>query len=206
MNLPKNLLKKPVLILSLVGLSFSIILLLLWSVQFHSQTNAPGHAVAHGQVAKTRIVSPGVPIRLRIPKINVDARVEPMGLLPNGDMQAPDGPSNVGWYKYGAHPGDTGNAVIAGHYGAWENGSGSIFDNLNKLQKGDLIYVQDQKGASIVFVVHGFKIYGPDEVVPAVFISSDGKAHLNLITCQGSWVQVQKSYSNRLVVFADKAI
>jgi len=34
--------------------------------------------------------------------------------------------------------------------------------------------------------------------------SSDAKAHLNLITCEGVWDKVSKSYSKRLVVFTDR--
>jgi hypothetical protein len=37
-----------------------------------------------------------------------------------------------------------------------------------------------------------------------VFASNDGGAHLNLITCAGEWNKGKKSYSERLVVFADK--
>jgi hypothetical protein len=33
-----------------------------------------------------------------------------------------------------------------------------------------------------------------------------GKVHLNLITCGGVWDKVGKSYSNRIVVFADMEI
>jgi hypothetical protein len=52
--------------------------------------------------------------------------------------------------------------------------------------------------------VRELRTYGPDEYASAVFRSSDGKAHLNLITCEGTWNSAQKSFSNRLVVFADK--
>lgn len=37
-----------------------------------------------------------------------------------------------------------------------------------------------------------------------VFRSDDGKAHLNLITCQGAWDKQAKQYSKRLVVFTDR--
>ncbi|PIZ82226.1 MAG: class F sortase, partial [Parcubacteria group bacterium CG_4_10_14_0_2_um_filter_41_6] len=40
--------------------------------------------------------------------------------------------------------------------------------------------------------------------VPEVFNSSDGKAHLNLITCTGVWNKEDNAFSERLVVFTDK--
>jgi len=36
-----------------------------------------------------------------------------------------------------------------------------------------------------------------------VFRATDDGAHLNLITCEGTWSQAQLSYSQRLVVFTD---
>jgi len=97
-----------------------------------------------------------------------------------------------------------GNAVIDGHYGTWKNGSGSVFDKLNKLKVGDSIYVVDDKGSTITFVITKIKTYTKNESAPDVFSASDAKAHLNLVTCQGVWNSTLKTYSNRLVIFADK--
>lgn len=206
MRLLRKLSKKTLLIVSLSVLGFGLAFILLRSAQHNSLSPTANSSTSHKQIAKPKLATFGLPARLKIPKISVDALIDPMGLLPNGDMEAPNGPINVGWYKYGVRPGETGSSVIDGHYGTWKDGQGSVFDNLNKLQPGDNIYVQDQKGVTSTFVVREFKTYGPNEIVPAVFRSNDAKAHLNLITCQGTWNQVQASYSNRLVVFADKAI
>lgn len=144
------------------------------------------------------------PVRLKIPKLAVDAPIDPMGLTPAGDMEAPVGPHAVGWFKFGSHPGASGNAVIAGHYGQWKNGEGSVFDNLHSLSKGDTIYTEDERGAAVAFVVRDSRVYKPDQPAADVFFSNDTGAHLNLITCQGTWNNTQQSYSMRLVVFADK--
>ncbi|MFA5714473.1 MAG: PAS domain S-box protein [Candidatus Paceibacterota bacterium] len=44
---------------------------------------------------------------------------------------------------------------------------------------------------------------GEGVVATDIFVSNDGKAHLNLITCGGFLDEVSKSYPKRLVVFAD---
>jgi LPXTG-site transpeptidase (sortase) family protein len=119
-------------------------------------------------------------------------------------MEAPSGAHNVGWYKFGSQPGNNGTAVIAGHYGRWKNGEHSVFDNLNKLRQGDSVYVQDEEGAIAAFVVRETRMLDPKSSAKDVFASSDGRAHLNLVTCQGKWDEANKTYSNRLVVFADK--
>ncbi len=148
--------------------------------------------------------SSAFPIRLKIPKINVDAAITYVGLTPQGAMDVPKGPADVAWFRLGPHPGDIGSAVMAGHFGPWKNGGGSVFDNLNKLTKGDLISVEDDKGATATFVVSGSRLYSKTANASDVFRSNDGRAHLNIITCEGVWDKTKKTYSDRLVVFADK--
>ncbi len=79
-----------------------------------------------------------------------------------------------------------------------------MFDNLSRLVAGDTIYVQDVDGSSTTFVVRHIQTYGQLDVAPEIFYSSDGKAHLNLITCGGLWNKVTKRYPDRIVVFTDK--
>jgi len=146
---------------------------------------------------------PGLPARLKIPKIGVDAPVEYVGLTPDGAMGTPSNLDDVAWLKLGQRPGEIGNAVFAGHYGR-KNGKASVFDNLYKLRKGDRLYIEDDTGASVSFVVQGSLRYGASENAADVFGSSDGKSHLNLITCEGSWDNAVGGYPTRLVVFTDR--
>jgi len=74
---------------------------------------------------------------------------------------------------------------------------------LYKLKKGDRLYIEDGKGKSLAFVVQESRTYDPG-YADDVFSRNDG-AHLNLITCDGVWDGTKKSYSKRLVVFADIA-
>lgn len=149
-------------------------------------------------------ISAGIPARLKIPKIGVDALVEPMGLTADGDMEAPSGAKTVGWYKFGITPGNKGSAVMDGHFGTWENGDKSVFDDLSKLVAGDSLIVEDDKGVVTKFIVRKLQTLGKDDDATAVFTSNDGKAHLNLITCQGDWIDSESTRSDRLVVFADR--
>lgn len=148
--------------------------------------------------------NPGIPIRLTIPKINVNAVVESVGITQNGAIGVPKGPATTAWFNLGPRPGDNGSAVITGHYGYWKIGVGSVFDNLNKLVKGDKIYVEDENGTKFTFVVRESAIYDPQAKASLVLYSDDGKAHLNLVTCGGTWIPAQKTFSNRLVIFTDK--
>lgn len=143
------------------------------------------------------------PARLKIPTINVDASVEYVGVTPLGAMDVPKGPIDVAWFELGPRPGENGSAVIAGHSG-WKDGVKAVFNNLDKLNIGDKIYIEDEFGATTTFVVQKVRTYNPKADTSSVFGSSDEKVHLNLITCIGFWDKVNRDSSNRLVVFADK--
>lgn len=154
-------------------------------------------------LSKEEPVSFGLPVYIKIPSIKVDAPVEHVGLTSDGAMDVPKGPNEVAWFNLGSRPGESGSAVIAGHYG-WKNNIPAVFDNLHKLRKGDKISTEDEKGVITAFVVREIQTYGKDEAAPDVFGSDDGKVHLNLITCAGVWNKAEKTRSERLVVFADK--
>jgi len=141
--------------------------------------------------------------RLVIPKIKVDTGIEVVGLTPAGAVDVPKSLATVGWFNRSPRPGDIGSSVIDGHFGL-ENRVVAVFNNLHTLEPGDTIYVEDGKGTPTAFVVRATRTYGKDDQAPDVFGSTDGKAHLNLITCEGTWNETIKSYSDRLVVFADK--
>jgi len=148
------------------------------------------------------VATVATPAQLMIEGINVAAAINSVGVNTMGDMDIDDDATKVAWYKLGPKPGEEGSAVIAGHYG-WKDGVSSVFNNLSKLVKGDTISTIGEDGVTKTFVVTRSEIYAPDQDATYVFKSDDGKAHLNLITCQGSWNNSAQTYSERLVVFTD---
>ena len=188
------------LTLLLVALGLALTLLFVFAKPARNGWSLPTASTT--TVAKQQKVSYGLPTRIIIPKINADAALDYVGITPSGELGVPNGPSNAAWYNLGPRPGEIGSAVIDGHYG-WVNNTPAVFDNLHFLQKGDVLYVIDEKGKTITFIVRELRIYGQNDDHSNVFVSNDGTAHLNLITCQGNWNKGQQSYSNRLVVFSD---
>jgi LPXTG-site transpeptidase (sortase) family protein len=143
------------------------------------------------------------PARIKIPAINVDAAIEQVAQTPDGSMDVPQDQFNVAWYKLGPRPGEQGSAVIDGHVN-WKDGSAAVFADLHNLKPGDKVTVENEQGVVVSFVVRVLRTYAPDADTTDVFISNDGQAHLNLITCFGTWDKSAQSYSQRLVVFTDK--
>lgn len=145
----------------------------------------------------------GLPVRFKVPKINIDANVEYVGLTSDGAMDVPKDFAKVGWLKLGTKPGEIGSAVIAGHNGISKTGENLIFSDLDKLTKGDTLLVEDDKGNNIQFIVSESRSFDPAADASVVFNSNDGMSHLNLVTCE-DWNKNTQSYTKRFVVFADK--
>lgn len=198
----KIFLQRAVFVIALLLLIATVIFLLLVVFHVEIQRSSTTQAI-HATVIKKSDPGVELPLRLKIPVINVDTAVYSAGLTSDGTMDIAKNPDKVAWYEFGPRPGEIGSAVIAGHYG-WIGDKGSVFNDIHKLKKGDELSVTDKKGTVIVFIVREIREYNPESDDTTVFKSNDGKSHLNLITCSGVWENNVQSYSNRLVVFTDR--
>ena len=196
----KTHVRQPLLIIVFAVFFLLSLLLLFYFTQVVNEKKVFQGSIFQSQIGSK--VSPNLPVRLIIPVIGVNAKIQYVGVTPEGTMAVPSNATDVGWFKLGPRPGEKGSAVIAGHLDK-ENGEAGVFINLYKLKKGDKLYTEDGRGTSITFVVQESRTYDPG-YANDVF-SGTGSAHLNLITCDGVWDGTKKSYSKRLVVFADIA-
>lgn len=165
-------------------------------------TGTTENAIAYSDIRDPGGIPQGLPVRLKIPVIGVNSVIEDAFISSDGRMDVPAGSVNVAWFALGPHPGQKGSAVIGGHFGI-NNGIPKVFYDLNKLKVGDKVYIEDDNGQTLAFIVRSIKSFDRDADATPVFTSSDGLAHLNLITCEGLWNQVNDSYPQRLVVFTD---
>ncbi len=142
----------------------------------------------------------GLPIRVIIPSIGVDASVEQVGVTPEGLMANPVDPWNTGWYAPGTRPGWAGNAAIAGHVDY--RGIGPVvFWDLNKLAVGAEVLVVTDAGQTLRFIVRGSEYYAPDNAPLLDIFGPTSTVNLNLITCSGTFDPNTRQYDQRLVVF-----
>lgn len=186
--------------LPLVSLCLTILLL---NIFIKPQRDTISKTTQVAPVEKAPVVERTLPpTRLKIAGIGVDTSIKPVGLTVDGDMAIDDSIDSVAWYQAGPRPGEKGSAVIAGHYG-WKDGQASIFNELHTLKAGDSVTVYDEKQTETSFVVQEIRDYDPEADATEVFRSNDGKVHLNLITCIGTWNNSLQTYSKRLVVFTD---
>ncbi len=144
-------------------------------------------------------VNVSAPSQLTIPKLSIQAPIEKTGLTNDGQMGVPDNGNDVAWFEPGTKPGNEGNAVIAGHVDDKEGPA--VFYNLHKLDKGDEIFVSDESGNVLTFVVTNKEAY-PREDAPLREIFGPTFDHqLNLITCTGLFDRQNKTHEGRLVVY-----
>jgi len=142
------------------------------------------------------------PTRLLVPTIGVNASIESLGILPNGDLATPTKSpwTDVGWYNAGPRPGEHGSSVIDGHLDR-PGGYPAIFWRLRDLQPGNEVIVMFGDGTSRHFQVTRVAAYPPqDAPIQDIFGNING-SYLNLITCAGDWIPSEHQTTLRLVVY-----
>jgi sortase A len=146
-------------------------------------------------------VSPGVPVSIAIPKINVQTQVESVGMDTQGRMDVPKNASDTAWYSPGYKPGTMGSAVIDGHLDRI-TGAPAVFWNLKELTVGDTIQIKENNGRTYTFAVSQVAKYPYNSFPIQQVFGAFGVPMLNLITCNGIWDKNTKNYSDRLVVYS----
>jgi sortase (surface protein transpeptidase) len=142
------------------------------------------------------------PVRLLIPAIGVNAPIESVGILLNGELAVPtlEPWEDVGWYKSGPRPGERGSAVIDGHLDRL-GGSPAVFWRLRDMHVGNEVMVIDASGKTLRFHVTGIAFYSPQNAPIQEIFGNDSGIYLNLITCAGDWIPSQHQTNLRLVVY-----
>ncbi|MGZ8765802.1 MAG: class F sortase, partial [Acidimicrobiia bacterium] len=164
-----------------------------------------------------------VPLELRRRRCLVAAPVLGVGINATGAMDAPMGPPGdpvwqaAFWYRGSSVPGAFSTAVIAGHVDG--RGLPAAFAHLDALRPGDPIIVHNTRtGVDMRFAVTGSesvpleqttdpavlsRIYGIGPVVGSrPHESVDGRSHLTLITCSGTFRN--GTHDHRLAVYATR--
>ena len=157
------------------------------------------------QAKNDHSVPPLHPRYLKIDKLNLMARIIPVGKTKDGALDAPSTAWDVGWYTYGGQPGQEGAMLIDGHVNDSFNTPG-IFAGLNTLEKGDLMTVERGDGNIYTYRVALVEIKPVAQVDMNRLLTPINKDRqgLNLITCGGTYNRKTGTYSDRVLVFAER--
>jgi LPXTG-site transpeptidase (sortase) family protein len=145
----------------------------------------------------------GIPVRLVIGGIGVDAPLTAKGVDENGDMEAPNGPEDVAWYDFSARPGEGGNMVLSGHVDYRGYGP-AVLARLDELESGDVVELHSADGAVFRYGVVVTVSYDAENAPVEQIIGPTARETVTLITCDGRFDQATGQYSHRLIVRAER--
>ncbi len=185
-----------ILIVTLISMAAFVGIILRGSIYSPEEEITPPNALSKIEEQQAKL--PGHSSRLFIPILKIDAQVQEVGITKKGNIGAPNNFTDVGWYKYGPLPGNSGTAVIGGHI---DNGFSfpGVFKKLNDISIGDDVYIETKEGDTLHFVVKNITTYDYNSPTESIFAKSD-EPTLLLITCTGNWVNAIRTHDKRLVV------
>lgn len=165
---------------------------------------APGTVPAAAPVAAPRPFAASPPTRLIIPTAKVDAPVTALGLNADGTVEVPsaDRAGETGWYRNGPTPGETGPAVLIGHYDTAHGPA--VFHDLPKLRPGDPVRVQRADGSTVEFRVRTLLQAAKDRFPTETVYGNTAAPELRLITCGGR-IGSDGHWTDNIIVLADLA-
>ena len=145
-------------------------------------------------------VAPDRPRYLTVEKVGiVKARILPMGVNTDGELDTPRNIFDVGWYEGSGKPGQGGTLVIDGHNGGPH--VHGVFKDLPSLSKGDTIKIERGDGEVFEYEVVENNSIPLNESNAYMSIASQspepGTESVTLISCTGEWSQAQDTYLSR---------
>ncbi|MCB7135822.1 class F sortase [Cellulosimicrobium marinum] len=147
--------------------------------------------------------TPAGPARLVVPAVDLDMVVVPEGVDGEGRMALPDDARAAAWYRFGPAPASpAGATVVAAHVDDLD-GPGP-FARLRELAPGASVDVVDTAG-----VEHNYTVTRVEDVAKAALpldsvFDRDGAPRLVLLTCGGEWDPQTRSYTENVVVTAER--
>lgn len=147
---------------------------------------------------QVHVVAADTPRVLRIPRLNIAARVKQVGTTLSNEPIAPKNIADVGWYEGSGRPGAEGAVLLNGHLAG--PSMAGVFKNIQNLDSGDEITVERGDGRVFTYVVSRIQEYSGGQVDMSAAINSinPSKKGLNLVTTLNKYSGTEK----RIIVFA----
>ncbi len=117
-------------------------------------------------------------------------------------MDAPSGPTDVGWFLGSPRPGDPGNAILTGHLD-WHGPPPrpAVFWRLKELAPGDDLQVRTARGP-LHFTVESTTLYDRNKApIEQILGFAMGKI-ITIVTCEGQFITGEHDYTHRRVIRA----
>ncbi|MGW8598499.1 class F sortase [Streptomyces sp. NPDC055893] len=155
--------------------------------------------------APVRPLARSLPVRVRVPAAGVDTGpagpVLELGLAADGTVEVPSvaDADRIGWYDKGVTPGQTGPAVLIGHFDTVRGPA--VLKNVSEVAVGDEISVTRADGTTAVFRVRELEQVGKGAFPTAKVYGDTDRPELRLITCGGELVDGHRP--DNIILYAD---
>lgn len=143
------------------------------------------------------------PRYISIPSINVNARVQKVGVTSSGNIDVAKKMADTAWYDGSAKPGQQGQVFIDGQT-SFSSSTAASFNDLPKLALGSEITIQTGNGA-----VYNYKVMKAETVATSkvnmqqALNTYNGAARgLTLMTCTGTYDYKAGDATERYIVYA----
>ncbi|WP_433799651.1 sortase domain-containing protein [Actinomycetospora sp. CA-084318] len=162
---------------------------------------AGGAAPAVGPVVGP--VTGPVPVSVRVPAIGVDRDdVQRLGLAADGTAEVPTDFDRVGWFAGGPAREGRGPTVLLGHV---DSRTGpAVFYRLRDLRPGDVVEVGRSDGSGARYAVSRIEQVPKDRFPTFAVFGATADDVLRLVTCAGAFDRGARSYTDNLVVHAER--
>lgn len=143
-----------------------------------------------------------VPVRVSIGRLGVQAPVDPVGVYEDGSVEIPEDITRVGWYQFGAGPGQgSGSTVIVGHRDGFDEGPGAFY-SISALEPGDVVELALADGSTRSYEVVSREAIDRGLLPSDGVFDEDGPERLTLISCIGYFDRDNGGYQQNVVVTA----
>ncbi|MEU3693452.1 class F sortase [Streptomyces narbonensis] len=143
-----------------------------------------------------------LPVRVRLPSAGIDTGpVLSLGLNPDGTVEVPsvEDADRIGWYGKGVTPGETGPAVLIGHFDTARGPA--VLKNVSRVRAGDEIAVTRADGRVAVFRVRELEQVDKKTFPTAKVYGDTVRPELRLVTCGGELVDGHRP--DNIILYAD---
>lgn len=145
------------------------------------------------------------PRYLTVDRLDIkNARILPMGVNVNGELDTPRNIFDVGWYEESSKPGQGGTLMIDGHNGGPH--VKGVFKDLPSLKKGDEIKIERGDGEKFIYTVVENETVSLDDANEYMAVAARspelGVESVTLISCTGEWSSQRDTYLSRQFVRA----
>lgn len=141
-----------------------------------------------------------VPVRLRIPSLEIDAPVAPVGKAADGTVEVPTRWEDVGWFDEGARPGEDGPVVLLGHLDS--KAGPAVFARLPQAPPGTVVEVVGNGGEVTRWRVERTEQHPKTRFPTEAIYLPALQPELRMVTCGGQFDRATGHYRDNIVVYA----